>query len=244
MDNFDDILNQLKDSSGGLKENLHVLEEIVPIEEQMHYFEYSKRIRGENDSVDRNYLVAMLFTPEIAVEEKRYCLSMLASLIDIGAYRAIETYHSSPLEPELAHWSALALIESQLLIDSDLSGEKQFLISTGLGGSNGKLRFFVVIATRSREDFTKLQQEIINRELNFQFDKDEHLVIEEYSFSGNHLKILLLSDLKVNIKDIFENGITECNQFGNFIDDKFLLTNVKQFSEEEIKMLLDRHKKA
>lgn len=239
-DNFDDILDQLKDSSGELKSNLHILEEKVPVEEQMRYFEYSRRIRSEQEHADRNYLVAMLFTPSVAVEDKRYCLSMLAGLIDVGAYRALETYHSSPLEPELTNWSALALIESQILLDSDFSGEKQFLISTGLGGGDGKLRFFVIVASKSHEKFTDLQQEIINREFNFQFENN-HVIVEDYSFVGNYLKILLLSDLKVNLKDLIKEAVLECNEFGDFIDEKFIITNIKQFNDEEIGKLLNKN---
>jgi len=239
MDNFDEILNQLKDSSGELKDNLHILEEIIPIEEQMKYFEYSKRIKENQGYVDRNYLVALLFSPEVRLEEKRYSLTVLAGLADIAAYRSIETYHSSPLEPELAHWSALALIESRILIDSDLSGEKQFLISTGLGGLNGRLRFFAVVVTKDRSDYNDLQKEMLRREFKFEFER-EKITVEDFSVLGNHLTILLLSDLKRDLKSIFWNVITECNQFGDYIDEKFLLTNVKQFNETEIQRLISR----
>jgi len=239
MDNFDEILDQLRDSSGELKDNLHILEEMIPIEEQMKYFEYSKHIREKHDYVDRNYLVALLFSPDIRLEEKRYSLTVLAGLADIAAYRSIETYHSSPLEPELANWSALALIESRILLDSELSGEKQFLISTGLGGLNGRLRFFAVIVTKDRSEYSDLQKEIMEREIKFAAEH-ENITIEEFTFTSNHLKILLLADLKRDLKAIFHNVINECNEFGDFIDDKFLLTNVKQFSEEELGRLLNK----
>ena len=242
MDDFDSIINQLKDSSGELKHNLHVLEEIIPIEEQMRYFEYSKRIRAEHEYVNRDYLIARLFSPDVdEIEDKRYCLSMLAGLIDIAAYRCIETYHSSPLEPELANWSALALMESRILLDSDLSGEKQFLVSTGLGGMKGMLRFFVVVATKNRTDFTELQYEVVNREFNFGFNH-ENIVIEDFSIKNNYFKIILLSGLNHDLKVIIRDIVAECNELGDFLDSKFLLTNVRLFQDSEIEKLLQNRK--
>ncbi len=237
MDRYDEILNQLKDSKGELKDNFHILEEIVPIEEQLQYFDYCKRARSDNESVDRNYLVALLFSPTIDLEEKKYCLSVLAGMTDIGAYRALETYHSSPPDPELAHWSALALIESRILIDSDLSGEKQILVSTGLGGHKDELRFFVVIATKDRKEYTELQKEILDKELKFQFDH-ENVTVEEYEYCGNYLGIVLLSKLSVNLKAVLKKVVDECNQFGDFIDEKFIITNIKKFTHPEVQKLL------
>ncbi|HBK30019.1 MAG TPA: hypothetical protein DDZ78_00130, partial [Porphyromonadaceae bacterium] len=85
-----------------------------------------------------------------------------------GAYRSIETYHSSPLEPELQNWSSMALVSSRIVLNSDLSGQQQIYISSGLGGQDKKLRFFALFAAKDRLPFTALQREIIEREFRFQ----------------------------------------------------------------------------
>jgi len=241
MSNFDDILNQIKDSSGELKDNLHIMEEIVPIEEQMKYFDYSKRIRTEQSYVDRDGLIIKLFDTRVGIEEKRHILSTLAGIIDVVSYRAIETYYHGPVEPELVNWAALALVESRILIDSDLSGEKQFLVSTGLGGSAGRLRFFSVAATRNQGDFSDLQKEIVNREFKFQFEIED-VIIEEFGFGKNFVKMMILPNLKKDIKIIISNIIAECNQYGDFLDEKFILTNVRTFRNDEIEKLLKNKK--
>ncbi len=239
MDDFNKIINQLKDSSGELKPNLHLLERIIPVEEQMKYFEYSKNIRSQHEYINRNYLVAELFSKDSDIENKRYSLSMLAGIVDIAAYRAIEAYNKNPDYEELANWSALALMESQLLLDSDLSGEEHFLISTGLGGANNMLRFFAIVPSKDRSEFTELQQQIINKEFQFIFDSN-NITIEEFSIQKNYIKILLLTDLKHNLKKTFERIINECNEFGNFLDEKFMLTNVRRFDDIEIEKLLKK----
>ena len=239
MDDFNKIINQLKDSSGQLKPNLHLLEQIIPVEEQMKYFEYSKNIRAQHEYINRNFLIAELFSKNSDVENKRYSLSMLAGIVDIAAYRAIEAYNKTPDEKDLENWSALALMESQLLLDSDLSGEEHFLISTGLGGANGMLRFFTIVPSKDRSEFTQLQQQIINKEFKFRFDSN-NITIEEFTIQHNYIKILLLTDLKHDLKNMFERIIQECNELGDFLDEKFMLTNVRKFEDKEIEKLLKK----
>lgn len=239
MERFDSTLDQLKDSWGELKDNMHMLDEIVPIEEQMKYFQYSKYIatNKEKESLDRNYLIARIFTPEVDIEDKRYYLTILAGTADVAAYRAIEAYHKSPLESELSSWSALALAESKILLDADLSGEKQFFVSTGLGGKNKKLRYFSVIPTANREKYSDFQVETLMRELRFNFERDQ-IDIEEFELKGNYLKLLLLSGLNHEPRNAVQEAINESNLYGNYIDNSFLLTNVKRMTDEEIESYL------
>lgn len=245
MDKFDKMLNQLRDdSSGEMKDNMHMLNEIVPVEEQMKYFHYSKYVQKnkEKDSLDRNYMIAKLFTPEADIEDKRYYLTVLAGIVDVAAYRAIETYHSSPLEPELTHWSALALAESKILLDAELSGEKQFFVSTGLGGKDKKLRYFSVIASADRSEFTEFQRETLLRELKFQFEQSE-IELEKLELKGNYLKLFILCGLSHDARECVQKAVDEANEFGNYIDNHFLLTNIKQLSDVEIVELLNKKKK-
>lgn len=241
MKEFEKMLNRLRDSSGELKANMHLLNEIVPVEEQMKYFEYSKYVQSNKDniSLDRNYLIAKLFTPEVDIEDRRYYLSTLAGIVDVAAYRAIETYHSSPLEPELANWSAMALVESKILLDADLSGEKQFFVSTGLGGKDGKLRYFSVIVSSDRSDFNDFQKETLFRELQFAF-KTHNIEVESFEIKTNYLKMFLLCGLNQDGHACIQKAIEECNEMGHFVDDQFLLTNVKKIEDSEIVELLKR----
>lgn len=235
------MLNQLKDSSGEMGDNMHMLNEIVPVEEQMKYFHYSKHVQKnkKEEELDRNYMIAKLFTPEADIEDKRYYLTVLAGIVDVAAYRAIETYHSSPLEPELGHWSALALAESKILLDAELSGEKQFFVSTGLGGKDKKLRYFSVIATADRSDFTDFQRETLLRELRFQFEQN-NIELEEMEVKGNYLKMFLLCGISHDARECVQKAVNEANEFGNYIDNHFLLTNIKQLNDIEITELLNR----
>lgn len=220
-------------------DSFHILEDLVPIEEQMEYFRYFERLRGENNPFVRDEEVAVLFSPDAPVSRKKRSLILLASIPDVGAYRSIETYHSSPLEPELTHWSSMALVSSRIVLSSDLSGQQQVYISSGLGGQDKKLRFFSLFTTADRQPFTDLQKEIVEREFRFQLEKAD-VIIEKLEIKANYFTIQILFAFDKDAKTCLDAAVQECNQYGNFLDTKFLFTNVKVLSENEINNLLER----
>ena len=239
MNQFDKTLNQLKESSGEMKSNLHILDEIIPIEEQMKYFQYSEQVHKDrvDQELDQDFIVEKLSSLDVDLEDRRYYLTLLAGFVDVAAYRAIEAYRQNPLEPELSNWSAMALIENKVLLDADLSGEQQYFVSTGLGGQDGMLRFFSILASSDRSNFSELQKEILYRELKFAFERND-ILSEEIEIKGNYVKITLLSDLKHNVRHIMREVVSECNSLGHFIDPKFILTNLKKIEDSDIETML------
>lgn len=240
MSGQDDLLAKLRQTLNeqGI-DSFHILEELVPIEEQMAYFRYFDRLRRENSPFVRDEEVSVLFSPDETIERKKRSLTLLASIPDVGAYRSIETYHSSPQEPELFNWSAMALVSSRIVLSSDLSGQQQVYISSGLGGHDRKLRFFALFTTRERQILTDLQREIVEREFIFQLQKAE-VVIEQFDIKENYFTILMLFPFEKDIKSNLNAAVTECNQYGNFLETRFLFTNVKVLSEKEIDKLLEK----
>ena len=240
MSGEDDLLAKLRETLNeqGI-DSFHILEELIPIEEQMEYFRFFDRLRKENNPFVRDEEVAILFSPDQSIERKKRSLTLLASIPDVGAFRSIETYHSSPLEPELVHWSAMALVSSRIVLSSDLSGQQQVYISSGLGGQDKKLRFFGLFTTNERQELTDLQKEIVEREFFFQLQKAD-VVIEKFEIKDKYFTILMLFSFDKDVKSILNAAINECNQYGNFIDRKFLFTNVKVLNEKEIDNLLQK----
>lgn len=240
MSGQDDLLARLRQTleEQGI-DSFHILEDLVPIEEQMEYFRYFDRIRRENRAFVRDEEVALLFSPEESVERKKRSLILLASIPDVGAYRSIETYHSSPLEPELSHWASMALVSSRIVLSSDLSGQQQIYISSGLGGQDKKLRFFSLFTTIDRQPLTDLQKEIVTREFTFQLEKAD-VIIEKFEIKANYFTIQILFAFDSDARSCLDAAVNECNQYGNFLDKKFLFTNVKVLSEAEINNLLEK----
>jgi len=238
MGGQDDLLAKLRETleQQGI-DSFHILEDLVPVEVQMEYFRYFERLRRENEPFMRDEEVSLLFSPDASVERKKRSLTLLASIPDVSAYRSIETYHSSPLEPELAHWSSMALVSSRIILSSYLSGQQQVYISSGLGGHGKKLRFFAVLTTTERQPFTDLQREIVNREFTFQLEQAD-VVIEKFETKENYFTIQMLFAFDKDAKSILDAAVNECNQYGNFLDTKYLFTNVKVLNDREIESLL------
>lgn len=238
MKEWNDILDRLKNTLNNQGvESFHILEDLVPIEEQMEYFKYYEKLKAANERFARDEEVAILFSSDATIERKKKSLTLLSSIPDVGAYRSIETYQSSPLEPELKNWASIALIGSRIVLNSDLSGKKQVYISSGLGGHENKLRFFSLFTGPTGEDFTDLQKQIIEREFKFQLEKAD-IEIETFEIEKNYFTILLLFSFEVDVRTVLSAALDECNKYGNFLDSKFLFTNTKMLNDAEIQELL------
>ena len=240
MNGDEDLLKNLRQilNEQGI-ESFHVLEELVPIEEQMEYFRHFEKLRRDNDSFERDEEIVILFSSNQPIDRKKKSLVRLASIPDVGAYRAIETYHSSPADPELSNWSALALLGSKIILSSNLSGQQQIYVSSGLGGHEKKLRFFSMFTTKERQPFSNLQKEIVEREFKFQLSQAD-VEIEKFEIEENYFTILMLFPIEQDPRVSINAAIEEINQYGDFLDTKFLFTNVKILSEEEIQKMLNR----
>jgi hypothetical protein len=240
MSEHEDLLQRLRQTLNeqGI-DSFHILEDLVPMEIQMDYFKYFDKLRKEKTDFDKDEEISILFSDNEDLERKKQSLTLLASIPDVTAYRTIETYHSSPVDVELTHWSSMALVSSRIILSSDLSGQQQVFISSGLGGHDRKLRFFSLFTTNNRQDFTDLQKEMIDREFRFHL-KTVNVEIEKFEIKENYFTILLLFPFDEDIRSRLNSAVEECNQFGNFLDPKFIFTNVKILTESEIDLLIKK----
>ena len=241
MKNWNNILNKLRATinDNGI-DSFHILEDLIPLEEQMEYFKYFDDLKDRDVHFVPDSEIEMLFSPDVTIERKKESIALLSSIPNVKAYRAIETYQANPMEPELKNWSSIALLGSRISLYSDLSGKPQTYISSGLGGHDKKLRFFALFISPTRENFTDHQKELIEREFRFQLESAD-VDIETFEIEDNYFSILLLFPFKTDVRAILLSAILECNQYGNFLDKKFLFTNVKVFSQEEIQKMIDNN---
>jgi len=228
------ILGKFEELFGKKPERFSILEEQIDIKTQMNYFEESGKVKEAGN--DLSGLLEQendLYNTEVKLSEKKNLLVGLACVDDVEAYRIIERFTTSAKD-ELQNWAVLALQESRMTLESSLLNENQVFISTGLGGKGKKLRYFSVLSSANDEDFTDLQRRLINKELEFALKKVGG-EIEKTEFVENYATLIALVPLTISIKDIIESAINECNQIGDFVSSKFILTNVKVFTIDEIK---------
>jgi len=238
MEEHENLYEKIREILGGTPGNLKILEQKIDMDLQMEYYECSMRVREERSDAWILEHMQYLSEPAYSVEVKKEILARMASIGSVESYRAIEAYSKQAAEPMLS-WAVMALNESCMLLESKLMDENQVFISTGLGGKDEKLRYFVILMSRTRVDFTSTQKMVIKNEFEYILKKFD-AVLEEADFSGYLATILLLLPMNHSLKSVFKEAIDECNWYGNFLNDDFIVTNVRVLSFGEITEFLER----
>jgi len=239
MDKLDNkkSYNEINDFLQNLPKNFSILQEEIDIEIQMEYFERIKNLKKtvKIDSEDLPIKIAELKLSSISEEEKKDILIQLASVDDVKAYRAIEKFKNET--ETLKSWATLALQESRMMIESSLLEESQVFISTGMGGKDDKLRYFIVGFLNEEQEFTQAQKNLLLKEFEYSLHQ-HHSEIENVDFKEKFALITALIPIKAPIKDILKNAIDECISLGMNLSEHFLVTNVKKMDIDEIKAFL------
>jgi len=232
----ENIYDKIKELFGSIPGSFSILEEKVDIDLQMEYFEFSKRIKKNLNETKVLEESVDLFDEKVTHAYKKELLAQLASIERVDSFRIIEKFLKTA-DNEIRDWAILALQESKMLLESKFLDENQVFISTGLGGKGDKLRYFVVVIGKKQAPFSKTQQKIIRNEFELSLKKYDG-EIEELTFSESLASMLTVLPMDVIIKNVFDEAILECNQFGNFLLPNFIITNVKKLSFNEIRKFL------
>lgn len=239
-----DVFKKFRDSFSKMDGHFHILEQRVPVELQMEYFKYSEQVRKERAKPDLNDMDYTAFreslsNPESTTDYKKYILSMLATSREVKAYRMLEDYVQHPDE-DVSNWVYMALMESRISLESELSDEKQIYISTGLGGKGEKLRFYVLMLSRDRKPFLEYQRKVIEREFAYFLPKAD-CEIERLTIGEQYVELVFLIPVRADIKLTLDKVINECNQYGDFLSDIFTITNVKELTEQEVTDIINKN---
>lgn len=232
MENDEHIIQRIEDILGGLSDNFRILDHQVDVDLQMEYFEFSRNQEKPESIEVVISSEANLYNDEITDENKKSLLVSLASIEKPEAYRIIERF--VPIaKPELRDWAIMAKLESRMLLETTFSEESQIFISTGLGGRASKLRYFVAIFSECETEFTETQKRLVISEIEMALGKSDG-ELESVSSHYNYLSFLLLLPISVAVKDPIKTAIDECNSLAPFVKNDFIITNVKELSENEI----------
>lgn len=239
-----DVFKRFRDSFNKMDGHFHILEQRVPVELQMEYFKYSEQVRKDRvnpDLTDMDYTAfrESLSDPGATTDHKRYILSMLATSRQVKAYRMLEDYVQHPDE-DVSNWAYMALMESRISLESELSDEKQIYISTGLGGKGEKLRFYVLMLSKDRKPFLEYQRKVIEREFAYFLPKAD-CEIERLTIEEQFVELVFLIPVRADIKLTLDRVINECNQYGDFLSDIFTITNVKELTRQEVMDIINKN---
>ena len=228
----ENVYRKIQEFFGALNNNFSVMEDPVDVGVQINYFETSGRTRGSLSEEDMFVRKDELFDPEVPLENKKSLLVQMAGIPSPEMYRVLETYAKNP-DTGLKDWSKLALQENKLLLESHLLDNRQVFISTGLGGKGHKLRYFVVLINKNGDDLKPFQQKVVQDEMKYALQKYDS-ELEKLNFFHQYITMRVVVPICSDLTKLFREGIYECNQFGDFLSSDFIVTNMKELSEEEI----------
>jgi hypothetical protein len=236
FDSFDEIMDHLP-------EEFNIFEEEVNVDVQKDFFKACEKI-AERDTLLPliDTYIQTLQDDQQSVESLRETLLLLSHLDSINAYRALELYQKNP-HPELKDWATLALQHSRMIIYSSLMGEQQVFVSTGLGGKNGKLRYFLFFRYVDDQPIYPYQEKVLHEELQF-FLSRENGEIEDITVQPDMATATVLIPTKVQVPELLTEMLKEVNQYGNFVGEDVFITNVKKFTPDEIRELFKRNANA
>jgi hypothetical protein len=177
-----------------------------------------------------------LFDPTAPLEAKREMLARLAQCGTVDAYRAIEQYVKNP-DPALARWSKVALYECRMGLESELLEEPVGIISTGLGGSQHRLRYLVAIGISCGplHDRQRGRLEAAWRTTCERYDS----VLEHVHVHPPHVLFTLLVSMETAVGTVIDAGIAAANGDAPILRRNYFVTNVAVPTEEEIQQVLN-----
>lgn len=220
--------------------NLNILEEEVDIAVQKQYFATQESLSKSPEDYQntcKQYVenINDLFDDAVDEEIKKRMLVILATIDDVSIYRAIENF--SKLETPLKKWSVIALQQSRMLIQSTLLDDPGVFISTGLGGQGLLLRYFCVFVNKHAGELEDFQRSIVKNETEAAILPLKG-VIEQIDFTDAYTTMIILLPIDTDLQPLFTTIIDECNQYGNFLHENMIITNVKKLDDTEIRSIL------
>jgi hypothetical protein len=233
----ENIYENIRGVINSIPENFKILEETIDIEVQKEFFESTNNIIIDPEKDILQEMISGLNQSETSVTDCKLLLQKLALIDSVEAYRAIEAYAKNPSD-ELKEWSILALQQSKMVLHCSLLDEQQVFISTGLGGKNDKLRYFLIFPfNHTVKKLSKIQKETLIKELEY-FLSNHNGETEYTEFYKNYATAMTLIPLKAPIPEIIREVLKECNQFGDFLSPDIMITNMKKLAHDEITQII------
>ncbi len=235
---FEDFQKVVKENGG----EIQVMEREVGLDTQMAYMRISKEVKGDL-SPDRVMSGKYELWDENSTHlNKRKRLAALASIGSPDAIRTIQSYQNMP-DRGLEDWTYLALQECKLVFQASMLEHPPMFISTGLGGSGQRLRFFGAFFSKDGRAIPKNRQRVVSGEVEYMFEKFDGKM-EFIAFSGQFVTFWGLVPIEVSLNEKVKEAIGESNFLGAGLRDDFVLTNVKKLTFYELGEILKKIEKS
>lgn len=223
----------IREFLNNIPDKFDILEDGIDIQIQKEYLDYSHSFENCELTEDQTLKLGnILFNPNQPLEAKKKVLTLLAHLGTITAYRQIEKYYNLP-DKELKDWTALALQECKMFLESMLTDQSKGIILSGLGGSKNKMRYFFLVLPISEKGFTTAEKDIMPEEFKL-VARDMNSIVESVNLADTQIGLTVLIPMDVAVGTFIETVIKKCNEIREFIFEHYYVTNMNIPDEAEI----------
>lgn len=217
-----------------------MVEEGIDLKTQIEYIqkqEFSED--SEYFEIPENVIIQMgksLLDPNMDIDLRKKVLIMLAHTGNVVAYRQIENYYNHPGN-DIKTWTTLAMQECRMFLEMSMNDESVCIVSSGLGGSDNKLRLYFFVLPSSGSLFTEAQQKIIEDEFRI-LAKELDCVIEKTDRLNKVVGFTVLISYELAPDTLIRGGIEKCNELGNFVLEHYYAGNIGIPDDAEIDRLI------
>ena len=217
-----------------------IMEERIDVYVQRRFIAHLRNLQKKPREFKKKQSEAINNIPKLynalnLTSEKRELLVVLSTLEDVTAYRAIESFQKQ--YTPLKKWATIALQQSRMLIQASLLEDKTVYVSTGLGGYGKLIRYFCVFIAKKGVKIQPYQHETLFKETE-QAITQRGGKVEEHETGKKFDTYTILLPLDVDVKQVFENIVKECNNYGDFLEKNAMITNVRKFTMQEIEDII------
>ncbi|MBI9052377.1 MAG: hypothetical protein JEY96_01080 [Bacteroidales bacterium] len=236
-DSIQDNLEDLLAKAGG---KVSILEEQIDVDLQVEFFEIVNKELKRIENFEIFDSIKQLENSDLSFDEKKVLLVRLSNTKSVEDYRIIQKFIEKA-EGDIRSWAILALQHARIGLESDLLDEEQVFISTGLGGHGECLRYFIVGKLKIQTEFSESQKKVINNEFEQAF-KEHNSKIESLSYVNEFITLIALIPIQKPISEVINVAISEANNYGDFLIDDYLVTNVKLLNVKDIQSYFKKRK--
>ena len=243
-----DELDKYQQSFQNMEGKIHVLEHQIPLEEQMDYFreskdwkELTKKEKFFDESKCEEWFDKVCLGEGDMEQQKTYIIR-LANSRQPKAFTYLKQLTDICENPELKNWIYMAIIDIQMALESEMSGEKQVYVATGLGGKGEELLFCILLYSRTLKPFEAYQKDIVEREFNYVLLR-ENCDVDRIEVGEVSVKLMIYIPFRASIRHLMAKAIGSCNEYGDFLSEHYTITNVKELNEDEIKEAIEVYRK-
>ncbi len=221
----------------GLPLKFRVMDISLGVDTQMEFLEMLGKVDESfsHDFFKKNE--ARLFSPDTPFAELKQLLVHLSMVDSVEAMRSLERYVEQ-CPGEVKEFAQMAAYQSKLFLEASILGENQVLVASGMGGEGERMRFFVALMSRNRAPLSGAQQQLVQKEVEYQL-KQSGATVESVTFEGGYVRIFALIPMRTNVKRLLERCIAECNELGSFMDQNMIISTVKPLSVDELDRIVN-----